>query len=266
MSRIIAVVSGKGGVGKTTLVANLGAVLALRFNKKVIIVDANITTSHLALYLGMYYYPVSLNHVLAGEVKVDDALYDYTIKGLKILPASLSVDDLKGIDLSRLKESIKKLFGKADIIFLDAAPGLGREAMAAIRAADDVLFITTPFVPPIVDIIKCHQVVKEVGAKPLGVVLNMTGEGRHELTVEEVEQLVQLPVISTIPRDKHVLRSLAARVPVIDLSPNSKASKELTKLAALLIGEEYKSGGLFSRLKNMLSREKPRKRLDLPSI
>ena len=64
MTRIIGVVSGKGGVGKTTLVANLGAALASLYKKDVIVVDCNVTTSHLGLYLGMYYYPISLNKVL----------------------------------------------------------------------------------------------------------------------------------------------------------------------------------------------------------
>jgi septum site-determining protein MinD len=75
MTRIIGIVSGKGGVGKTTIVANLGAALASFYKKRVIIVDCNVTTSHLGLYLGMYYHPVSLNQVLRGEASMDDAIY-----------------------------------------------------------------------------------------------------------------------------------------------------------------------------------------------
>jgi MinD-like ATPase involved in chromosome partitioning or flagellar assembly len=87
MTRIIGVLSGKGGVGKTTLVANLGASLASVFNKDVIVVDCNVTTSHLGLYLGMYYYPISLNKVLNGQVNIDNAIYDYSIIGMRIIPA-----------------------------------------------------------------------------------------------------------------------------------------------------------------------------------
>jgi septum site-determining protein MinD len=239
MTRIIGVVSGKGGVGKTTLVANLGATLASYHKKRVIIVDCNVTTSHLGLYLGMYYHPVSLNQVLRGEASLDDAIYDYSIPGLKIIPASLSLDELKGVDIAELKYKIKDLFGKADIVFLDSAPGLGKEGMATLRASDELLF--TPFVPHVIDVIKTYQIAKEVGAKPLGIVLNMSGEGRHELSPQDIEKLVELPVISIIPRDKHILRSLATKVPVIDLSPNSPASREIRKLAYTLLGEEYKS-------------------------
>ena len=241
VTRIIGIVSGKGGVGKTTLVANLGAALASSYKKRIIIVDCNVTTSHLGLYLGMYYHPISLNQVLRGEASMDDALYDYTIPGLKIIPASLSLDELKGVDIGELKYKIKDLFGKADMVFLDSAPGLGREGMATLRASDELLFITTPFVPHVIDIIKCHQIAKELGTKPLGIVLNMSGEGRHELSSQDIEKLVELPVISIIPRDKHVLRSLASKIPVVDLNPNSPASREIRKLAAIMMGEEYKS-------------------------
>jgi septum site-determining protein MinD len=236
MTRIIGIVSGKGGVGKTTIVANLGA----SFHKKrVIIVDCNVTTSHLGLYLGMYYHPVSLNQVLRGESSMDDAIYDYTIPGLKIIPASLSLDELKGVDIGELKYRIKDLFGKADIILLDSAPGLGKEGMATLRASDEILFVTTPFVPHVIDVIKCHQIAKELGAKSLGIVLNMSGEGRHELSPQDIEKLVELPIISAIPRDKNVLRSLASKIPVVDLNPNSASAKEIKKLASVIVGEEY---------------------------
>jgi len=240
MTRIIGVVSGKGGVGKTTIVANLGAALASMHKQRVIIVDCNVTTSHLGLYLGMYYHPISLNQVLRGEASMDDATYDYTIPGLKIIPASLSLDELKGVDIAELKYRIKDLFGKSDIVLLDSAPGLGKEGMATLRASDELIFVTTPFVPHVIDVIKTHQIANEVGAKSLGIVLNMSGEGRHELTPQDIEKLVELPIISVIPRDKNILRSLASKIPVIDLNPKSPASREIKRLAAVMLGEEYK--------------------------
>jgi septum site-determining protein MinD len=256
MTRVIGIISGKGGVGKTTLVANLGSVLAQKFKKEVIIVDANVSTSHLGLYLGMYYTPVTLNQVLLGEAEIDDAIYDYHISGLRVIPASLSLSDMKGVDISRLKGSLKKLFGKADIVLLDAAPGLGREAIATVRASDEVIFVNTPFVPSTMDIIKCHQVANEIGVKPLGVVLNMVGKEKYELTPKEVEELIELPVISNIPVDKNIPRSLALKMPVVVFSPNSSSSKEFIKLAAHVLGEEYEPEGFFYNIMKFFSKKK----------
>lgn len=256
MTRVISIVSGKGGVGKTTVVANLGTIMAQKFKRNVIIIDCNVSTSHLGLYLGMYYTPVTLNQVLAGTAKIEDAIYQYHVSGLRVIPASLSFSDLKGVDIARLKNIIKKLFGKADIILLDAAPGLGREALAAIRASDEVIFVNTPFVPSTMDIIKCHQVASEIGVKPLGVVLNMVGKEKYELTTKEVEELIELPVISTIPMDKNVYRSLALKIPVYLFSPNSPASKELVNLAAKILGEKYQPENWFSNFLKIFQRKK----------
>lgn len=256
MSRIIGVISGKGGVGKTTLVINLGAALASKFKKEVIIVDCNVTSSHLGIYLGMYYYPISLNNVLTGDNRINKAIYNYSIPGLRIVPASLSLNDLKGVDIAELKKHIKDLFGSADIILLDGAPGFGREVMATVQASDELLIVTTPFIPTVIDAMKCLNVANDIGSKPLGIVLNMVREGRHELLAEDVEKLVELPVISQIPRDRNVMKSLAEKLPVVDYNPRSKASKEIMKLAAHIAGESYKPEGFFSRLSSAIRRDK----------
>ncbi|MCK5023546.1 MAG: cell division ATPase MinD [Candidatus Aenigmarchaeota archaeon] len=243
MTRVIGVISGKGGVGKTTVVANLGAIFAQKYKKDVVIVDCNVSTSHLGLYLGMYYTPITLNQVLTGDAEIEEAMYEYHVSGLRVIPSSLSYSDLKGVDIARLKSTIKKLFGKVDIVLLDGAPGLGREALATVRASDEVLLINTPFVPSTMDIMKCHQVATEIGAKPLGVILNMVGKEKYEMTPKEVEELIELPVISNIPMDKNVLRSLALKMPVVLFSPGSRSSKEFSKLAAHLLEEKYEPDG-----------------------
>jgi MinD-like ATPase involved in chromosome partitioning or flagellar assembly len=111
------------------------------------------------------------------------------------------------------------------------------------------------------DVIKSYQLANQHGCKPLGVVMNMVGEGRHELSTYEVEQLVELPVISQIPRDKEVLRSLSSKLPVVDLNPKAKASREISRLAAYLVGEEYRPPGFFSRFSGLL-RKPSRRTLD----
>lgn len=248
LTRVIGIVSGKGGVGKTTLVANLGSVLSSKFKKSVVIVDCNITTSHLGLYLGMYYTPITLNKVLLGEEEIGSAMYDH-FTGMKVIPASLSLKDIQGVDIFKLKDTIKQLFGKTDIVILDSAPGLGREAISVLRACDEVLYITTPFVPSTMDVIRLNEVINELGVKPLGIVLNMKSKEKYELKPSEVEGLVELPVIASIPLDKNVPRSLSLKTPIVTFIPNSPASKEITALAARLIGEKYEHPGLWSRFK-----------------
>ncbi len=248
MSRIIGVVSGKGGVGKTTLVVNLGAALAQR-GKKVIIIDCNITTSHLGSYLGMYYCPVTINQVLKGDAEIADIIYEHQ-SGMKVIPASLKLEDIKGIDFTRLKDVVRNL-GDDSIIILDAAPGLGREAAVAMRASDEMLYITTPFAPAVIDVIKCRNMASEIGLKHIGLVLNMVANESYELARKDVEQMSGLPVISEVPLDKSVHRSLAANLPVVQLAPRSRSSRAFKKLAAFIANEKYEET-FFEKFRNAL--------------
>jgi hypothetical protein len=97
----------------------------------------------------------------------------------------------------------------------------------------------------VVDIIKCKQVAEENGVKALGIVLNMAFKEKHELTISEIEELTETPVIATVPFDKEVLRSLSVRVPVTLLDERSKSSREFIKLSAMLVGEEHRPPGMF---------------------
>ncbi len=246
MVRIIGIVSGKGGVGKTTIGLNLGASLAHHFKKNVTIVDCNVTTSHLGLYLGMYYCPITLNKVLRGEYTAEEAVQQHH-SGLKIIPASLSLSDLEGIDVTEIRESIKSLFDKNDIILLDGSPGLGREAIATLKASDEILYVTNPYIPFAMDIVRNQEIVNEIGVKPLGIVLNMVRGKKYEMNNKEIEELTRLPVIAKIPFDMNVHKSLALKTPIVTYKPYTAASKEMIKLASNLIGENYKFDSTIQR-------------------
>ncbi len=246
MVRVIGIISGKGGVGKTTVGLNLGAALAYHFKKNVTIVDCNVTTSHLGLYLGMYYCPITLNKVLRGEYNAEEAIQQHHT-GLKVIPASLSLNDLEGIDVTEIRNSLKSLFDKNDIILLDASPGLGREAVATLRASDEVLYVTNPYIPFAMDIVRNQEIVNEIGVKPLGIILNMVHGKKHEMNKKEIEELTRLPVIANIPFDRNVHKSLALKTPIVTYKPNTPASKEIIKLASNLIGETYKFEGALQR-------------------
>ena len=209
MARVIAIASGKGGVGKTTVAMNIGTALAHKFNKKVSLIDCNITTSHLGMYMGIYYSPVTLNKVLRGEVPMD-----------------MFADD-------------------DEIVILDGAPGLGREAISALKAADEVIFVTTPYVPSVMDIIRTMEIVNEVGVKPIGIILNMVSKEKYEMTSQEVEQLTRLPVIGSLPYHKDVKKSLVEKLPIVLFNQNSKVSKKFHKLAADLISQPYEEDASF---------------------
>jgi septum site-determining protein MinD len=250
MSRVIGIVSGKGGVGKTTLTINLGATLSHKYKKNVTIVDCNLTTSHLGIHLGMYYTPATINKVLREEIDISESIYPH-FSGMKVVPASMSMSDLKGVDIYRIKDVVANIAERSDIVLLDASPGFGREAMGAIQASNEVLYVTTPHVPAVMDIVRCQEVLNEFNVRPIGVVLNMVGKNKYEMKKGEVEHFTGVQVISSIPYDKKVSKGLHQKIPVTLLHPNSPASREINRLAAKIIGEPHKEPSAFDFLKNI---------------
>jgi septum site-determining protein MinD len=239
MPRIIGVISGKGGVGKTTTAINLGAALSSKYSKSVAVVDCNITTPHVGLSLGILHESFStLNDVLKGKKDIIDVIHPFSV-GLSIVPASLALNDLKGVNITRLRSSLRKTLEEFDIVLLDAAPGLGREAVSAILASDEVLFVTTPYTVAISDVLRTKKVVNEAGKEMIGIIVNMRHNKDYELTTKEIESFAQIPVIGTINYDQGVLKSLAIKTPVVISDSRSKTSQEFFKIAARLAGEQY---------------------------
>jgi len=227
--KIISLASGKGGVGKTTITSSLGHILSV-MGRKVVIIDCNMTTPHLGLYVGLHESPITFNHVINKKAHIEDALYHHN-SGFGIIPASLKLNDIGGVDLSRIREVIKEeykdFFSKYDYVFLDCAPGLGREAIAGMRTSDECILVATPHIPSVMDVIKCKEMLHEFGVKPSGVVMNMIRGLKTELSNEYVENLTKMRIISSIPVDKEVLHSLAHRIPVSLYKPRSKATKNM---------------------------------------
>lgn len=250
LTRIIGISSGKGGVGKTTIVANLALALK-KLGKKVAIIDCNLSTPHLSYYLGVNDYKMTINDVMRDKVKVKDAVYNY--EGVKFLPASLNLKDLVGIDLKRFRKIVLAMAGpKTDFVLLDSAPGLGREAVCVLNAADEILFVTTPFIPMVNDVVRCIDVLKQLGRKKVGVILNMSTGKKHELYGRTIESVVGVPLVGEIPFDKNMSYSLVMGTPMITHNSLSDSSISYMRLASTLSGEHYTPPGNIERTVNRI--------------
>lgn len=255
--RMIAVSSGKGGVGKTMATVNLGVLLASR-GKKVAVVDCNLTNPHVGLCLGTFsVWPVTLNTVLRNEASLEQAIYTHS-SGLKVVPASFESKDLERLSMHRLRSRMQRVFAGlgAEIVLLDSSPGLTREALLTLRCSNEVLFVATPHIPSVVDITKCLQLLKGIETTPLGVLLNRSRHRNYEMAPEEIAKFTNLPLLGTIPEDEHVLKATNFKSPVVTSFPHAPASKALLRLAASLLGEEQPlpSPGFFAQLAGLLRR------------
>lgn len=237
MGKVIGVISGKGGVGKTTTAVNIGATLSHNFKKNVVVVDTNVSSSNLSLHVGAHFHPLTLNDALRGEVNIEETIVNHP-SGLKVVPASLSVDDLF-IDTQNLPEIVNDLKKEHDIVILDTAPSIGTETLNALKVCDAVVVVTTPHLPSVTDALKTIKLSEKLNVPVLGVVLNMYRKNAP-LSVADVEYMTNSKVIGIIPYDTDVDTSVMKKVPMVHFRPGAKASHGFKGVAASMIGIDYK--------------------------
>lgn len=234
MGKLITIASGKGGVGKTTTSINLGAAIN-SFGKEVIVVDANLTTPNIGLHLGAPIVPISLNHILTGKAKINEAIYEHE-SGTKIIPSSLSINELKNLNQNKLKEVGKRLRKMSDVVIYDCAAGLGDEAIAAMDAADEIVLVTNPEIPAVTDALKTSKMLEQMGKEIRGVIVTRSKNAKTEMPIINIEEMLELPILGVIPEDERFQSSLVMKDALLHTFPKSRAAREYRKIAAKIIG------------------------------
>ncbi|MEE9525295.1 MAG: cell division ATPase MinD [Candidatus Woesearchaeota archaeon] len=231
MTRFIAIVSGKGGVGKTTTAINLGAALANLGNDSLVL-DGNLTTPHIGLYLGFANPPITLHEVIKGNSNLQEATYLHA-SGMKVIPGSIRYDILDDLNLSRIKGVFKKLKGYGESILIDTGAGFTAENQAVMNVADEILVVTNPEFAAVTDALKVIKHAEKQNKLVLGVVLNKVGEF-DEMSVENIEAMLNVPIIGMVPKSDAVKKSQIAKHPVVYSDPDSDAAVEFKKIAERL--------------------------------
>ena len=258
MARIIAIASGKGGVGKTMLVANLGIAIA-KTGKRCVMVDADLDMANLELALGMEGRPITLQDVLNNEANIQDAIYE-VVENAKFVPAGISPARLKRIDPEKLANTIKKLEPFADIVLLDSPAGIGKDTIACFSASKELLLITTPTPMGVTDAYKTHIAAERMGTDVLGIVLNMIKGSHNEMKDKEISSLLECKILARIKDDHEIRKSMLEGKPFVKEKPQLASSKAIGNLAGILAGETYKPGvskeSWFSRVFGFLKKKR----------
>jgi len=249
MTRFLSIASGKGGVGKTTTAINLGTALSA-LGVEVLVVDGNLFTPNLGLYLGVAKFPATIHDAIKGLKNITEVVYIHS-SGLKIIPASISLEDMKNIDLENFSRLMLDLYGTADIVLIDVSAGMGKEALAAIKASEEMIVVVTPDSASVADGIRMFNTAKEAGIKTRGVIINRYSES-SDFSVENIGALFGMPILSVIPEEPLIKTSVSIKQPLVFSHPDCPASIAYKKLAAGLIGQKYEDRierkGLFERV------------------
>jgi len=229
---VIGVFSAKGGVGKTTVVTNLGAALAQEFKDRVLVFEANMAASNLGLHLGILDPPAVVQEVVFGGAKTEDAIvsFDY---GLHLLAGSPAFDGESGmVDLCGIIEPLRS---KYDAIILDSAPSFGPEVTSALKACDIVIIVCQPRVPAIAGTLQTLRAADKLKIPVFSVVLDGVRNKRYEISTPEIKRTLGWQTIFEVPEDDSVLESIARGLPVVIYKPNSPAAVGFRKLASAIL-------------------------------
>lgn len=240
MQRVIGVLSGKGGVGKTVTAINLSAALH-EFGHEATVVDADVSSANLTVHLGLPDAVSSLQDILEQKDQLYKAIRVIP-RGLKIVPASLAMEKTI-VDMSGFKDVVR---GRLDgFTVIDSPPGFSKDLYHIIDACDEVLVVTNPDVPSVTDAIKMIEISKRMGKEGIGVVLTRMEKGPSEIRSAEIQTLCEVPIVGMIPEDKKVKKSIFDRVPLVFNSPYSRAAIDYRHLAAKVAGHAYNPPSLL---------------------
>ena len=241
--RTLAVTSGKGGVGKSTLATNL-AILCARAGKRVLLVDADLSLANLDLLLGMIPRH-NLGDVLSGKRGIEEVVLE-TPYGIKLLPASSGIERLADLDdfsREKLLRELSKFEESCDLLILDTATGIGRQTLHFASAADEVAIVTTPEPTAFSDAYATLKVLANRSrcGQPFLVVNRANSAQEARRTAKRIQTVAQRflgfepELLGHIPEDVTVGTSVLRQEPLVSLFPQSPAAQALLKLTDRLL-------------------------------
>ncbi len=265
VARIVVVTSGKGGVGKTTTAASFGMGLALR-GYKTVVIDFDVGLRNLDLIMGCERRVVyDFVNVIQGEARLRQALIrDKRCENLYLLPAS-QTKDKEALTKEGVGRVLEELSSEFDYIVCDSPAGIEKGAYLAMYYADDALVVTNPEVSAVRDadrmvgILTSRSRRMELGEEPIRqqLVISRYDPERVErgemMSVEDVAELLALPLVGVIPEDEAVLNASNEGRPVI-LDERSQAGQAYLDLVARYLGEEVPWRFLEPRRRGLLKR------------
>lgn len=241
-AEVIAVASGKGGVGKTNIAANLAVCLGT-WGKKVLLFDADLSLGNLDVVMDIP-RKYNISHALNGEKSIDEIIC-YGPEGIEIICGGSGIKELANLNpfqRQRLINELDNLQKKRDVIIIDNAAGIANSVIGFCLASDQTLIVTTPQAPAITD---AYAMIKVLAGhnynRPINLLVNWAespkeGKRVYRQIAKVASQFLDKDInyAGTLPKDKSITDAVRKRKPVVQEYPKAKISTALASVAARL--------------------------------
>lgn len=245
-ARVLAVTSGKGGVGKTSTSVNLAITLA-QYGGRVVLLDADLGLANVEVLMGLTSI-YNLEHVIDGQKRLTEILVKAP-GGIELIPGSSGLSqmaDLSSTGRQRLLDGVEELQAETDFIIIDTMAGISHNAVSFAAAADEVLLVTTPEPSAIVDAYAMLKTLHNARRDAvIRLIVNMVGsQPQAKAVATKLANVSQqylgrnLSYLGCLPRDPHVSQAVMQSRPFTLLYPNAPVTKYLQVLASRLMHQE----------------------------
>jgi flagellar biosynthesis protein FlhG len=260
--KTIAVTSGKGGVGKTNIVANL-AIPLRKLGKEVLILDADLGLSNIDVLFQLT-PRYNLQHVINGEKRLEDIVVEGPY-GIKVIPASSGIQELTALsEFQRLRilEAFESFRHKIDVLLIDTAAGISENVAFFCITAQEIIVVVSPEPTSITDAYALIKVLfTRYQEKDFHILVNLVKNSREAMEVFKRLSIVadrflnlSLNYLGYIPVDESIQKAVRAQRAFVEMYPECPASKKLYEIAPKLLEREKKiKGALQFFIKDLLS-------------
>jgi len=242
--RVIAVTSGKGGVGKTNLSVNLGVALS-KMGRRVALLDADMSLANVDILLGLS-PQYNLSHVLQGEKTLDDIMLEGPA-GLKVIPASSGVQkmaELSSIEQAGVIRAFSEMNQNLDVLIVDTAAGISSSVVNFARACQEIIVVVCDEPTSLTDAYAYIKLLnRDYGLNSFHIVANMVQsvqQGQqlfNKLSMVTDKYLdVSLRYTGGVPFDEYLRKAVQKQTPVLEAFPRSKSSLAIRNLALKIDG------------------------------
>ncbi len=264
--RVIALTSGKGGVGKTNVTVNLGIGLA-NLGSRVILFDADLGLANVEVVLGL-----APRYTLYDFLYNGKTLRDILVPGpnnLKIISGGsglLELANLNSQEIIRLRDAVKEFENDVDFVLVDTGAGLNKNVLAFVAAAQEVVVVVTPEPTSVTDAYGLIKVLAKFNThSEVKIIINRVQKKQEaeetfrklQVTAEHFLPNISIKRLGVIPEDAAVVKAVKKQRPFITFYPDSAAGAAVRESAAKLAGVSADNGagllGFFSRLTRLFA-------------